>query len=210
MTAVPSSTGTTIDVICDSCGVVVTATNTCVHDEDLVWTVLIEIGWAGSPFAAGRHSCTRCATMAPGRVTDAPTAGQERFSPARFGVHSESDVVVVAANGDIDTQTSHELQALLSAPIAAGRPVILDLEGVNLVDSAALGVLVRARQEARRRHVPLCLAAPSRFLLTVLHTMRLRHAFPIFGDRASALSALAGERSGSPARTARSLPVNTS
>ncbi|MEV4536585.1 STAS domain-containing protein [Asanoa sp. NPDC049518] len=191
MTAVPSPTGQTIDVICDSCGVVVTATNTCVHDEELVRTVLIEIGWAGSPFAAGRHTCVPCATRASSRrPAEGKTVG-ESPSRASYSLREEAGIVVVAARGDIELGSAEELRMLLTMAIGAGQPVVLDLDGVNLVDAAALGVMVRARQTAKQLEVPLCLAAPSRFLLTVLHTMRLRRAFPIFASRAAAVGALA-------------------
>lgn len=190
MTAVPGATGTTIELICDGCGVAVTVANTSVHDEDLVWTVIGDLGWAGSPFAAGRHSCARCATRAPGPPGGDPD--ELRSAPARFTLHRKPDAVVVAATGDMRQQTAEDLRALLATAIDAGRPVVLDLEGVNVVDSVSLGVLVRARQEARRREIPLCLAAPSRFVLAVLHTMRLRHAFPVYGSRAEAIAALTG------------------
>ncbi|MDI5943965.1 STAS domain-containing protein, partial [Micromonospora sp. DH15] len=51
------------------------------------------------------------------------------------------------------------------------------------------GLLVRAHQEARQRGVVLCLAAPSRFVRTVLHTMRLDGLFPTFADQQEALAA---------------------
>lgn len=196
MTAVPSSSGTTVQLICDNCGAVTTATSAYVHDDDLIWTVLIEIGWTGSPFAAGRHSCPGCAARTLSPPSDEPGADERPATPARFTVRHEAGVVVVAARGDIEMQTADDLRTLLTAAIGTGRPVVLDLEGVNLVDSVGLGVLVRARQAARGQEVPLCLAAPSRFLLAVLNTMRLRSAFPVFPSRASALSALAGTAAG--------------
>ena len=104
-------------------------------------------------------------------------------------------------------QTAEELRTLLTTAIAAGRPVVLDLEGVNLVDSRALGVLVRARQQARRQEVPLCLAAPSRFLLAVLQTMRLRHAFLVLSNCASAIATLTGDASIKGARDVQPVPV---
>ncbi|MDG4824930.1 STAS domain-containing protein [Asanoa sp. WMMD1127] len=191
MTAVPSTNGTTVDLICDDCGTVTTATSAYAHDEDLVWTVLIEVGWTGSPFAAGRHSCPRCAARTQRPPADDPGADERVGPPASFTVRHEAGVVVVAAQGDIEMQTADDLRTLLAAAIGTGRPVLLDLEGVNLIDSVGLGVLVRARQAARAQEVPLCLACPSRFMLAVLHTMRLRNAFPIFPSRASALSAMA-------------------
>jgi anti-sigma B factor antagonist len=53
---------------------------------------------------------------------------------------------------------------------------------VRLIDSTALGLLVRAHQDAKRYGRFVCLVAPSRFVITVLHTMRLRAVFPDFPD----------------------------
>ena len=45
--------------------------------------------------------------------------------------------------------------------------------GVGLIDSVALGALVRAHQHTKRHDRLLCLVAPIWFVVTVLHTMRL-------------------------------------
>jgi anti-anti-sigma factor len=81
-----------------------------------------------------------------------------------------------------------DLRRLLAEVAVAGaRHVIADLSGVATLDHEALALLVRARQEVRRhRGGHLCLAAPSRLILTVLHTMRLESAFPTFADDATA------------------------
>ncbi len=60
--------------------------------------------------------------------------------------------------------------------------VVVDLREVGFIDSTALGLLVRARQEARQHDGTFGLVAPSRFVRTVLHTMRLDGAFSIYAD----------------------------
>ena len=52
------------------------------------------------------------------------------------------------------------------------------------------GTLVRARHAARRHHGELLLAAPSRFIPTVLRTMRLHTAFRTFTTLRQAVAAV--------------------
>ncbi|WP_374102576.1 STAS domain-containing protein [Micromonospora sp. D93] len=80
-----------------------------------------------------------------------------------------------------------------------GGHVVVDLSRVHIIDSTGLGLLVRAHREARERGVTLCLAAPSRFIRTVLHTMRLDGAFPIFDSRDDALAQLSDGGARTPA-----------
>ncbi|WP_372338953.1 STAS domain-containing protein [Actinoplanes sp. RD1] len=84
-------------------------------------------------------------------------------------------------------------RAALTAAVAAGQHVVLDLADVPGLDHDSLALLVRARQDLRRRGGHLCLAAPSRLVLTVLHTMRLEAAFPTFATPGAALSWVAGD-----------------
>jgi anti-anti-sigma regulatory factor len=67
---------------------------------------------------------------------------------------------------------------------------VVDLHAVTFIDSAGLGLLVRAHQEAKQHDGTFALAAPSRFVLTVLHTMRLDGVFRTFPDRRAALAGI--------------------
>ena len=72
--------------------------------------------------------------------------------------------------------------------------VVVDMARVGLVHPVGLGLLVRAHREAKQRGAVLCLAAPSRFVVTVLHTMCLTSVFPVLEDREQALAWLARQR----------------
>ncbi len=56
---------------------------------------------------------------------------------------------------------------------ASGRDVIVDLEGLEFVDSSGLAALVLARQHARRAGFELLLAAPQAQVLRMLAITRL-------------------------------------
>jgi anti-anti-sigma factor len=189
MTVVPRSAGTAV-LICDRCGVQ-DRTAAATHDSDVVWPLIADAGWSGSPFATGPHSCPQCGDVVP----ESDTPVHEPPAPAHgasYGVqiHDDMDAVVVTPLVDIDADFAETLRDALTAAVSARRHVVLDLHAVHLIDSAGLGLLVRARQDAKHRDRSLCLVAPSRYVLTVLHTMRLDTVFPTYPDEATAFRAL--------------------
>jgi anti-anti-sigma factor len=61
----------------------------------------------------------------------------------------DRDVVVVAANGDLDLSTAPELEHALVTAQAEGRDVVLDLRGVTFMDSSGLRAILAADARAR-------------------------------------------------------------
>ncbi|NMO54290.1 STAS domain-containing protein [Actinoplanes sp. TBRC 11911] len=97
---------------------------------------------------------------------------------------ADGDITVVRVEADL-TEALRDVLALAGT----SRHLVLDLTGVPTLDPEGLGLLVRARQQLRQDGRGwLCLAAPSRFVLTVLHIMRLETAFPVFADRFAAVT----------------------
>ncbi|MEV0943450.1 STAS domain-containing protein [Micromonospora wenchangensis] len=184
MTVVPDEPLMTL--ICDSCGTVASGPACVLPDAEVVWTFVAEQGWTGSPFATGPHRCPRCElTPEPG---PAPARAPRRADPLGvLGVEHLDEVAVVTAAGDLDLATGDALHGALTEAVGADRHVVVDLVRVHLIDSTALGELVRARQDARQRDRRLSLAGPSRFVRTVLHTMRLDRVFPVFDTRRAAV-----------------------
>jgi anti-sigma B factor antagonist len=109
---------------------------------------------------------------------------------------SVGDTVVMTPRGDLDILVQNQLRQALADACDRHRNVLLDLADVRLVDSSGLSLLVRAHQRAKTKGGVVCLAAPSRFLQTVLYTMRLHPVFPIFPDADSALAWLGSGSSG--------------
>ncbi|WKU06652.1 STAS domain-containing protein [Micromonospora sp. HUAS LYJ1] len=184
MTVVPDEPLMTL--ICDSCGAVASGPACVLPDAEVVWTFVAEQGWTGSPFATGPHRCPRCELVPDPGPT--PARGPRRADPLGvLGVEHLDEVAVVTAAGDLDLATGDALHGALAEAVGADRHVVVDLVRVHLIDSTALGELVRARQDARQRDRRLSLAGPSRFVRTVLHTMRLDRVFPVFDTRRAAV-----------------------
>lgn len=190
MTVVPRSAGAAV-LICNRCGAEDQVAGS-VTDSDVVWPLVATAGWTGSPFATGRHICSRCGEDAvpefsvPVHGPSSPALG------ASYAVSSHDDVAVTVLTPlvDIDAGFVEVLRDGLNAALGARPHVMLDLHAVHLIDSMGLGALVRAHQEAKRGGGSLSLIAPSRFLLTVLHTMRLDALFPVYPDEQTALTVL--------------------
>ncbi|MFI2712377.1 STAS domain-containing protein [Micromonospora sp. NPDC018662] len=167
-------------LICDGCGDSVTGTGTTLPDAEVVWTLVFEHGWVGSPFASGPHHCPRCSA---------------RAAVADDGMCLDDLEQVGGRPAAPEADSAEAVRRALADRLVRDDRVLVDLAGLEVIDSVGLGLLVRAHQEARRDGRRLCLVAPSRFVLTVLHTMRLDRVFTVVDDRASTSGAASGPRS---------------
>jgi anti-sigma B factor antagonist len=99
----------------------------------------------------------------------------------------EGSTLVVAFEGDVDLQTSPEARKVLLEAVGHGGTVVVDLSGVNYIDSSGIASLVEALQRARQLGGALSLAAVSEAALRVLRLARLDRVFKVFPDVATAL-----------------------
>lgn len=105
----------------------------------------------------------------------------------QLAVAERAGAAVVQVRADIDAALADSLRLALTDAVRRRGNVVLDLSEAPTIDPTGLGVVVRAHREARQHDCLVCFVAPSRFVLTVLHTMRLECLFPIFDDCPSAL-----------------------
>ncbi|MER5454688.1 STAS domain-containing protein [Micromonospora sp. NPDC002389] len=180
MTVVPDDNLMTL--ICDVCGDTTTGTACVLPDAEVVWTLVSDHGWSGSPFATGPHRCPRCSAL--------PAGPAPRADGTPIGVGGADDAPVVAVGGEAVAGPEDALRVALRQAVDVHGTVVVNLDGVHVIDSAGLGLLVRAHREVRERGGRLCLAAPSRFIRTVLHTMKLDGVFPIFESLDEAVAQL--------------------
>lgn len=99
------------------------------------------------------------------------------------------DVAVLAVRGELEVNGAPTLRLALIEAIEEepGRRVVVDLEGVDFIDSAGLGVLVGGLTRARRHAGELVLVATGRSVLKVLELTGLTRVFEIHVSRAAAL-----------------------
>jgi hypothetical protein len=104
--------------------------------------------------------------------------------------HTREPILLVRTDWhDDDVALSDFLRDALAGAAGICRHTVVDLTGIQTLEPAELAALVRIRQQVRQDSGGwVCLANPSRFVLTVLHVMRLEPAFPAFADCESALA----------------------
>jgi anti-anti-sigma factor len=111
--------------------------------------------------------------------------------------------VVVALCGELDKTHAGWLARVLSAAVAPGSRVIVDLEGLAFIDCSCLPAVVSAWEQARQAGGDLVLAAPRGLVLRLLGLTGLTGLVPVLagvdqaadGDgRSPALSWLAGDQ----------------
>ncbi len=87
--------------------------------------------------------------------------------------------IVAVLRGELDVTEAASVAASLAVIADTGRDVIVDLEGLEYIDSSGLAALVLARQHARRGGCDLLLVAPQRQVLRMLASTRLLDVFAV-------------------------------
>jgi anti-sigma B factor antagonist len=105
------------------------------------------------------------------------------LSTSEYGGH-----VVVALRGELDIAGAAGVAAALAA-VAARKPgIVVDLAGLEFIDSSGVAALARGREHARHAGGDLLLAAPRQQVLRVLTLTRLIDVFPVHASVEEAAS----------------------
>src|SRR5260370_4172185 len=86
---------------------------------------------------------------------------------------------VVALRGELDVVDAASVAAALTAVAVRAPEMIVDLAGLEFIDSSGLAALVLARKQARQAGGDLLLAAPQDQVLRVLAVIRLAEVFSV-------------------------------
>ena len=102
----------------------------------------------------------------------------------------KGECAVLALRGELDVNGGPRLRdALVEAIGDGGRRIVVDLEGIDFIDSAGLGVLVGGLKRARTRGGELVLVATGVTVCKVLEITGLTRVFDIHTTREAALGA---------------------
>ncbi|MBA3743993.1 STAS domain-containing protein [Sporichthya sp.] len=103
----------------------------------------------------------------------------------------EGDRTVVAVGGEIDVYTAPKLREQLVDLVNAGRyHLIVDMEGVEFLDSTGLGVLVGGLKRVRAHEGSLRLVCTQERILKIFRITGLTKVFPIHDTVSEALTAV--------------------
>jgi anti-sigma B factor antagonist len=94
---------------------------------------------------------------------------------------THSPYTVLAVKGEVDVYTAPRLRERLVDLVSQGRlQIVVDLEGVDFLDSTGLGVLVGGLKRLRSNDGSLGLVCTQSRILKVFEITGLTKVFPIF------------------------------
>jgi anti-sigma B factor antagonist len=107
-----------------------------------------------------------------------------------LNVSETNGVTIVAVRGEVDIYTAPRLRELLVELTGDGHHrIVVDLEGVDFLDSAGLGVLVGGLKRLRSHNGDLLLVCTKHRILKVFEITGLMKVFSIFDSVDSAIRA---------------------
>ena len=130
--------------------------------------------------------------------TDEPA--QRHGSALSVDCEEREGLIVLSLAGNLDIYTAPVFQEHVRRYDPAEVQLVIDLAGVQLLDSTGLGALVGLRNRARRDGGRLGLVCPDHRLMRLFWFTGLRPAFALGDDLATVRSALA-EGAGMPIKS---------
>jgi len=107
-----------------------------------------------------------------------------------ISTRQSNDHFVVVVSGEVDVFTSEELDAALSSAIEEGNHnLVVDLSGVEFLDSTGLGVLVKALKRVREHDGSLAVVATEDRITKVFRITGLDSAIGLHDSVESAVKA---------------------
>ena len=112
-----------------------------------------------------------------------------RAGPVK-GTDRDGDTLVVRLTGELDLYNADELRAAVygAAEEGPGR-LVIDLSGVDFIDSTALGTILKAAAQLDESGANLGVVAPEGPVRRLLEMTNLTQRFRVFSTRADALAA---------------------
>ena len=79
-----------------------------------------------------------------------------------FAEFEHEGVHVIRAEGEFGIERADEFRSIVAAAVDRGKPVVIDLSGVEFMDSTGLSVILNALKDAWARGQALLVAGPLR------------------------------------------------
>ena len=125
------------------------------------------------------------------------------FASPSFDLNEESldaQTHLIAVRGEVHVSTAPEFSERLNDAIAGGKTgVVIDMTGVDFIDSTGLSVLLNALRRVTRQQGTLALAVSNPTVLRLFEITRLDSTFDIAPTREEAIARVRRGLSGGPA-----------
>lgn len=92
---------------------------------------------------------------------------------------NEGENVIISLSGDIDLEFSGDLREILMQTLPQGRTIIVEMSGVDLIDSSGIASLLEAFQNARKKGKDFIITAVNDPVMRVFNLARLETVFDI-------------------------------
>lgn len=102
---------------------------------------------------------------------------EPRSGPLTVATHTRADAVVLTLEGELDLATADVLTATVTALPSDSTPVVLDMAGVEFVDSSGLRALLAAQGAVTADGRAFALARPHATVARLLDLVDLRTRF---------------------------------
>ncbi|GAB6052130.1 STAS domain-containing protein [Magnetospira thiophila] len=102
-------------------------------------------------------------------------------------ISQQDKAVIVAFQGDVDLESSPEARKILLAHLDKGELLLVDMSGVNYIDSSGIASLVESFQTGRSKGRRFALVSVSEPAMRVLQLARLDKVFDIHDSVEAAL-----------------------
>jgi anti-sigma B factor antagonist len=110
---------------------------------------------------------------------------------------ADSDAHVITVRGEIHVLTAPQFAKRLNSAIESGKTtIVLDLSGLEFIDSTGLSVLLNGLRLVTQKQGRMALACANPTVLRLFQITSLETTFDIFADRAAAVAHVAGASSG--------------
>jgi anti-sigma B factor antagonist len=102
-------------------------------------------------------------------------------------LREEGGALIAAFCGEVDLENSPKVREVLLSAVGRARKVLVDLSGVDYIDSSGVASLVEALQKAKKGGVSFALVSVNPAARRVLELARLDRVFTIHESLAEGL-----------------------
>lgn len=106
-----------------------------------------------------------------------------------FEITAQDSFRVIALTGEIDLETSPEARREILELLKRQHPVLVDMAGVDFIDSSGIASLLEGMQYAKGKNLAFGLVGVNKTALDVFELARLDKVFPMHSTLAEAIAA---------------------